>query len=324
LTYSLAAGAPAGASITPAGVFSWTPTEAQGPGTYNITVQVTDSGTPPLSDRKTFTVTVNELNRAPVLTAIANRSVDEETLLTFAASATDTDLPAQILTYSLAAGAPDGASVTPAGVFSWPPTEAQGPGTYPITVQVTDNGTPPLSDSKTFTITVNEMNRAPVLTAIENQVVEMGHTLNLTAQATDADLPAQALTFTLAEGPEGMSIHPDIGVLTWTPASAQGPSTNRVTVRVSDGALTDAKSFTVVVRAATEVRITLANRLAEGGLRMQWTTEPGAVYRVVSKQQLTDTSWVTLCELTATGSSAGITNNMHGQNQCFLIIQRIR
>ena len=33
--------------------------------------------------------------------------------------------------------------------------EAQGPGTYPVTVRVTDNGLPPLSDAQTFTIVVN-------------------------------------------------------------------------------------------------------------------------------------------------------------------------
>ena len=50
LTYSLI-GAPAGATIDPAtGEFSWTPSEAQGPGVYTFTVSVTDDGTPVLSD----------------------------------------------------------------------------------------------------------------------------------------------------------------------------------------------------------------------------------------------------------------------------------
>lgn len=59
LTFSLDAGAPAGASIDPkTGVFSWTPTRAQGSNTYSITVRVADNGAPPLTDAKTFTVTV--------------------------------------------------------------------------------------------------------------------------------------------------------------------------------------------------------------------------------------------------------------------------
>ena len=42
------------------GVFNWTPTEAQ-TGTFEITVRVTDDGTPPLDDFETITVTVNTI-----------------------------------------------------------------------------------------------------------------------------------------------------------------------------------------------------------------------------------------------------------------------
>ena len=55
---------------------------------------VTDNGTPSLDDSETITVTVNEVNVAPVLAAIGNQSVDERSLLTFTATATDADLPA--------------------------------------------------------------------------------------------------------------------------------------------------------------------------------------------------------------------------------------
>jgi hypothetical protein len=64
--------------------------------------------------------------------------VDEGVLLTFTASATDTDLPANTLTYGLING-PVGASIDPGtGVFTWTPTETQGPGSYNFTVQVSD------------------------------------------------------------------------------------------------------------------------------------------------------------------------------------------
>jgi hypothetical protein len=52
LTFELDAGAPAGASVTPGGVFIWTPTEGQGPGSYDLTIRVMDNGTPNLYDRK--------------------------------------------------------------------------------------------------------------------------------------------------------------------------------------------------------------------------------------------------------------------------------
>ncbi len=75
----------------------------------------------------------------------------EETALTFTASASDPDLPANALTFSLDAGAPAGASIhAMTGVFSWTPTEAQGPGSYDVTIRVTDNGTPAMDDFQTF------------------------------------------------------------------------------------------------------------------------------------------------------------------------------
>src|SRR2546425_9670764 len=57
------------------GVLSWTPTEAQGPSTNVITVRVTDNGA--LSDSKGFTVVVDEVNSAPVLTVPANQTINE-------------------------------------------------------------------------------------------------------------------------------------------------------------------------------------------------------------------------------------------------------
>src|SRR5262249_49790310 len=40
------------------------------------------------------------------------------------------------------------------GNFSWPVSVSQAAGDYPITVRVTDNGSPPKSDAKTFTVHV--------------------------------------------------------------------------------------------------------------------------------------------------------------------------
>src|SRR5690606_11383403 len=98
LTYSLI-DTPTGASINATtGVFTWTPTEAQGPSSYTFTVHVSDGV---LTDEEEITVTVNEVNVAPVLATISDKAVNEGSELTFTASATDADLPANTLTYSL-------------------------------------------------------------------------------------------------------------------------------------------------------------------------------------------------------------------------------
>ncbi|RVT71083.1 hypothetical protein EOD40_17590, partial [Flavobacterium sufflavum] len=118
----------------------------------------------------TATLVVGGGNSAPVLAAIGNKNVNEQSALNFSVSASDQDLPAQTLTYSL-----DAASVTAGmtingstGAFSWTPTESQGGATYPVTITVTDNGTPNLADSETFNIVVAEVNDAP--TGTDNTV----------------------------------------------------------------------------------------------------------------------------------------------------------
>ena len=47
-------------------------------------------------------------------------------------------LPAQSLTYSLAAGALSVATINGLGRVTWTTTETDGPGVYPLTIQVTD------------------------------------------------------------------------------------------------------------------------------------------------------------------------------------------
>src|SRR5262249_13895256 len=80
-------------------------------------------------------------------------------------SATDPDIPANHLTFSLGSGAPAGASIDPnSGVFTW---ALPGPnGSFnPITITVTDDGSPPMSDSQTLTVVV-EPASAPGIKAI--------------------------------------------------------------------------------------------------------------------------------------------------------------
>jgi hypothetical protein len=132
---------------------SWTPTEAQGPGPYPVTVRVTDNGTPSLGTNQSFQITVNEVNVTPTLVAPLDININEQVAWTYQLSASDPDQPANTLTCSLVSG-PTGLTVSPAGLLSWTPTEAQGPGPYPVTVRVADNGTPPLSATTSFNITV--------------------------------------------------------------------------------------------------------------------------------------------------------------------------
>ena len=203
LTFSLDGTVPSGAAITDDGDFTWTPDESHD-GDHTITVQVTDGS---LTDSETLTVTVNEVNVAPVLNAIGDKGTSELVELTFTATASDTDVVDNVvnaLTFSLDGTVPLGAAITSAGVFTWTPTESQ-VGSHDITVQVTDGS---LTDSETLTVTVRDVNVAPVLTAIEPKDVDELVLLEFNAMATDAD--NDTLTFSLVGTvPEGASMTPD-------------------------------------------------------------------------------------------------------------------
>jgi len=101
---------PAGAAIGSNGVITWTPTLAQGPSTNTFAVKVTDNGVPSLSATQTLTIVVNEVNLPPILSPIPNQTNSEQTLITFTATASDSDIPANTLTFSLDPGAPAGTS----------------------------------------------------------------------------------------------------------------------------------------------------------------------------------------------------------------------
>jgi hypothetical protein len=250
LSYSLVSG-PAGATVNAAsGLFSWTPTQASSG--VGVTVQVTDSGNPPLSSKQSFTVVVAAANTPPTFPAVPNQTVTAGNPLTVQFSAADSNIPVQTLTFSLGSG-PVGAAVSPSGLFSWTPAPSQITSTNAVTVQVTDSGNPPLSASQTFSIIVKPSNTAPVLASVGGQTVLAGTPLTIQLSATDSDLPAQTLTFSLVTGPSGATVTPT-GLLSWTPNTSQAPSTNLVTVKVTDSgtpSLSNSKSFNVVVKANT-------------------------------------------------------------------------
>src|SRR5439155_13438835 len=101
-----------------------------------------------------FKVNVTEVNSPPVLTVPDNQTITDLGTLVVMNTATDPDLPTNTLTFSLVSP-PAGMSIDPiSGVVTWRPTEAQGPSTNLIKVKVTDNGTPALSDTKSFTLKI--------------------------------------------------------------------------------------------------------------------------------------------------------------------------
>ncbi len=140
LTYS-ASGLPNGATFT-GQIFSWIPGYDQA-GTHNVTFVASDGIA---QDSETITISVANVNRAPTLAEIGDRSVDEDNTLSFTVSAVDAD--GGTLTYS-ATGLPAGADLVGQG-FTWTPTADQ-VGSHEITFVVSDGAS---TDLETITVTV--------------------------------------------------------------------------------------------------------------------------------------------------------------------------
>ncbi|HUS34484.1 MAG TPA: putative Ig domain-containing protein, partial [Verrucomicrobiae bacterium] len=261
------------------------------PNTNNINLNVRLSGNGIIARTNIF----EQPNRAPTLGNLPDVQIPEGAPYSLIATATDPDVPAQQLQFFMDEG-PTGATFTGAtGRFDWTPTEAQGPGVYPVTIRVVDNALPALSASKRFFITVNEVNSAPTLAVISDQVVIEGTTLIIDPVASDSDLPAQALTFS-ASGLANAQINPTTGRFTWTPTAAQVPSTNTVTIQVADSAapaLVASRTFKVVtdvgnhpptfaslptqsVQENTDFSLQLVAQDPDAGQALTFALEPGA------------------------------------------------
>lgn len=226
---------------------------------------------------------------------IPEQVIDEGAGLAFRIFASDPDVPAQRLLFSLAPEAPVGASIDPeTGWFRWDSTEQDGPDRHRIRVRVTDSGVPPSVDVATFDVTVNEINSPPKLTPIPNQIAEATRQLSFTVVATDPDLPANGLTFSLSDGaPTGAAIDASTGAFTWIPITAQSPGTNTITIRVIDDGkppLTDSKTFQVVVfGAAVDIQILGVPTLNAGRISFRWQAQAGKRYRIEFKESLDPT-----------------------------------
>jgi hypothetical protein len=243
------------------GVVSWTPSALQAGTTNRVEVSVSDGVASATASFRV--VVVRAPNTSPVIASVPAQSVTEMGSLVFNLSASDADVPAQRLSFALVSG-PAGLTVGGDGVVSWRPTEAQGPGTNRVVVRVTDDGIPTLSATNVFEVVVREVNTAPVVVPAGVRRVSEGNALGFTLGASDADLPAQRLTFALVSGPAGLTVSPS-GAVAFRPTEAQGPSTNLVVVRVTDDglpALSATNAFSVIV---TEVNsapslVNLVNR----------------------------------------------------------------
>ena len=96
-------------------------------------------------------------NTPPVLSPIGNQTVNIGQTVAFTASATDTDLPPQTLTFSLLNGPGNATLNTNSGAFAWRPLVSQANTTNAFTLKVTDSGSPSLTATQSFKVAVSPL-----------------------------------------------------------------------------------------------------------------------------------------------------------------------
>jgi hypothetical protein len=148
-------------------------------------------------------------NQSPVLGPIADRTVNAGQVLSFIVTATDADAPAQALRFRLGDGAPAGAGIDPeTGLFTWATLLSDVQAFYDITVVVTDDGVPALTDARTFRVFVNAAPRVEAV-VINGGLVQRSRVTSLAWTFNDdvsATLGLNDLTLTLRETGEPVSL----------------------------------------------------------------------------------------------------------------------
>ena len=278
LTYGIAVGGDGAKfaidSVTGALTFSLLPPNFEAPSDFNsdnvYDLQITASdGTRTATQSVSITVTpVNEFN--PVfVSATTSNFAENGTGTVIAVNATDADLPAPTLSFSITGGA-DAAKFainTSTGIVTFVaapdfevPSDADGNNIYLLQVTASD-GTRSANQSIAVTVTgVNEF--APVFTsAATADFAENGLGTVLTVQASDADLPAAALSYTITGGADAakFALNGTTGALTFVaspnfelPTDVGANNIYDVQVTASDGTRTTAQTIAVSVTGVND------------------------------------------------------------------------
>ncbi len=280
------AGANGTFAINTAGNWSYTANSAFD--ALNVGDSLTDTFTVLSADgtATAVTVTINGSNDSPTITsngggATASVSVAENTTTVTTVAASDADLPTQTLSYSIVGGA-DAAKfsiVSGTGALSFvsapnfeAPTDSGTNNVYDVIVRASD-GT--LFDDQAIAVNVTGVNdNNPVITsngggATASVNVAENTTAVTTVTATDADLPAQTLSYSILNTAgtdfSKFSISSS-GVLTFNSApdyenaqdvgGADGDNAYVVDVLVADGnGRTDTQTITVNVQNVVETPV---------------------------------------------------------------------
>ncbi|MEK6259673.1 MAG: putative Ig domain-containing protein [Planctomycetota bacterium] len=203
---------------------------------------------------------------------VPSQSIDEKETLTIPLKVKAKGLKEGKWTFGMVAG-PPGAKVDPkSGVFTWKPTEDQGPEDYDVTLGVKAIGDKPTHTKVSFKIAVREVNEPPVVPPVPPLTVGAGAVLRLVLAAKDADKPAQKLSYRLQQAPDGAKLDAATGKFTWSPPESSSATEITVEAIVADAEKDGAETpftFKIKVEPLASPALRLAALLRAEGLTVE-------------------------------------------------------
>jgi len=248
LVFSISSGSlPPGLHLNTNGLISGR-TTANG-GNYTFSVTVTDQGSPPLTDTRSYTVSVTPAPPLSVSTTALPNGV-QGTLYNAPLSASGGVPP---LTWSISSGSlPPGLSLTAStGQISGTPTSQ---GTFSFTVEVTDSSLlPPNQQPQTATSSLTITVGPPGTLTIVTTSLPQANSATLYSQQIRTTGGIGPFSWSITSGilPSGLSLDSSTGVISGT---ATAVSTNTFTVQVTDSespAEQASATFTITVVASS-------------------------------------------------------------------------
>jgi hypothetical protein len=160
-----------------------------------------------------------------------------------------------------------------------------------------------------------QVNRAPVLTLIPDQITGEGAPLRFTAQASDPD--GDALSFSLDPGgPVGASINSATGLFSWSPPPTGFSFMTNVTIRVSDNGTPSLSAAQTVFISVIAGPVMITVQKTATSATVFWRSAPGKHYQLSYKNSLEDPTWAPIGSVVA--ATAFVTSQVDstlGNNQ---------
>ena len=219
------------------GLLTWKPDYTMAGIYENITIIATDGNK---QSEKTFSIEVENTNRAPVIIPLPTQIARENEFLRFNLNAVDYDVEGVV--FSPITNLPEGATFdSRTGEFVWKPSYNQS-GQYKLTFEVTDAGG--AIGKRDVDILITDSNRNPEL-KVSNRGVALGETLDFKLEGLDPDSNTQ-LTYSADILPEGATLNTETGEFKWTPNPGQVGDYS-INFSVSDGISTVTENVLVKV-----------------------------------------------------------------------------